>query len=45
MNLAQWLNSTALAWPELPALLTGTKVKANYREFAHRAASLSLIHI
>ena len=41
MNLAQWLNSTALAWPELPALLTGTKVKANYREFAHRAASFA----
>ena len=40
MNLAQWLYSRALINPEAPALFTGTKQQANYRQFAAQSAAL-----
>jgi len=41
MNVALWLESTARSSPSAPALLDGTKIAANYGEFAHRAASIA----
>ena len=41
MNLAEWLVRTAKLMPNAPALLSGTRLVADYREFARRAASLA----
>ncbi|AEC19036.1 fatty acid CoA ligase [Pusillimonas sp. T7-7] len=40
MNLAQWLYSRALVNPEAPALFTGTRQCADYRQFAVQASAL-----
>ena len=40
MNLAEWLAASARLRPGAPALLTGTRVDADYATFAARAASL-----
>ncbi|MDB5547151.1 MAG: AMP-dependent synthetase [Tardiphaga sp.] len=40
MNIANWLASTARLHPEAPALLTGTRVDADYATFARRAAAI-----
>src|SRR5690606_10000699 len=40
MNLAQWLYSRALVSPEAPALFTGTRQCANYRQFAVQASAV-----
>lgn len=40
MNLALWLYARARVNPEAPALFTGTRLDANYREFAQKAASV-----
>ena len=40
MNLASWLYSRALISPDAPALFTGTKLQADYRQFARQAAAL-----
>ena len=42
MNLALWLHARARINPEAPALFTGTRLDANYRQFAQRAASVGL---
>ncbi len=39
MNPAEWLHRTATRIPEASALLEGTRRKANYAEFAGRAAA------
>ena len=39
MNLAHWLERTALRQPDSPALLVGTKLVADYEEFARGAAT------
>lgn len=39
MNLAMWLYARARISPEAPALLTGTRLDANYRQFALQAAA------
>jgi len=41
MNVAHWLQRAANIYPDNPALLRGTKVVANYREFARRAKALA----
>ncbi|MCP4315521.1 MAG: long-chain fatty acid--CoA ligase [Hyphomicrobiales bacterium] len=41
MNLVNWLERTALKRPDSPALLSGTEVVADYREFARRAAAIA----
>ncbi len=41
MNPANWLVKTAKLHPENPALLHGTTLIANYREFARRAAAIA----
>lgn len=41
MNLAHWLVRSAKTSPGNPALLCGTEVTADYREFARRVASLA----
>lgn len=41
MNPAEWLQRTARASPERPALLSGATVVADYRSFAARAAALA----
>jgi acyl-CoA synthetase (AMP-forming)/AMP-acid ligase II len=41
MNLAHWLVRAAKGSPDNPALLRGTKLVADYREFARRAASIA----
>jgi len=41
MNLAEWLAASARARPSAPALLTGTRVDADYATFAARAASFA----
>ncbi len=41
MNLAHWLVRSAKAYPENPALLRGTELFADYREFARRVASIA----
>ncbi|MBN9004316.1 MAG: AMP-binding protein [Rhizobiales bacterium] len=40
MNIAQWLAATARLHPGAPALLTGTRVDADYATFARRAAAV-----
>ncbi len=40
MNPAEWLQRTARLTPDAPALIAGTKVVADYAEFARRAASI-----
>ena len=40
MNPAEWLHRTARLTPEAPALLKGTALVANYREFDKRAAAI-----
>ena len=40
MNIAQWLAATARLRPDAPALLTGTRVDADYATFACRAAAV-----
>lgn len=47
MNIAQWLAETARLHPQSPALLTGTKVDADYATFARRAAAVGahLVHV
>ena len=39
MNLALWLHSRALISPDAPALFTGSRQKANYRQFAQQACA------
>lgn len=41
MNLAEWLVRAARLGPDLPALLRGTTVEADYRGFAQRAAAIA----
>jgi acyl-CoA synthetase (AMP-forming)/AMP-acid ligase II len=41
MNIAAWLHRTALSTPNAPALLTGARLHANYRQFAERAYALA----
>src|SRR5579885_2758198 len=41
MNIASWLERSALSHPTLPAAATGTKVVATYRDLAGRAARLA----
>ncbi len=41
MNIAEWLNRAARAFPDRPALLWGTRAVADYRAFAHRASVLA----
>ena len=41
MNVALWLKATAATNPTAPALLDGTRVVADYRTFARRAASIA----
>ncbi len=40
MNPAEWLRRTALRVPQAPALLTGTRLEADYAEFARRAFAI-----
>lgn len=40
MNLASWLHSRALISPNAPALFTGARQCANYRQFAQMAAAM-----
>ena len=40
MNLALWLHARARINPDAPALYTGTRLEANYLEFAQKAAAL-----
>ncbi|MDB5502795.1 MAG: AMP-dependent synthetase [Tardiphaga sp.] len=40
MNVAQWLAASARLHPDAPALLTGTRVEADYATFAARAAAI-----
>ncbi|MDB5655939.1 MAG: AMP-dependent synthetase, partial [Tardiphaga sp.] len=40
MNIAQWLAASARLYPHAPALLSGTRVEADYAAFARRAASI-----
>ncbi|MBC7141285.1 MAG: AMP-binding protein, partial [Rhodobacteraceae bacterium] len=48
MNLAEWLDATARAKPEAPAIFEGTRLYATYAGFAARvralAAGLQKIH-
>ena len=41
MNVALWLERTALAAPRAPALMSGTALAADYEGFARRAAGLA----
>ena len=41
MNIANWLAATARQEPVAPALLKGTKLKADYEEFARRASAIA----
>ena len=40
MNMAEWLATGAHLRPDAPALLTGTRVDADYRTFARRSAAV-----
>lgn len=40
MNMAEWLATSAHLRPDAPALLTGTRVDADYLTFARRAAAV-----
>ena len=41
MNIASWLSRSGLGHPDMPALALGTRVTANYRQLAGRAARLA----
>src|ERR1041385_5416282 len=41
MNIASWLERSALSHPGRPAAATGTRVVVNYRQLAERAARLA----
>ncbi|MEO4000818.1 AMP-binding protein [Mesorhizobium sp. CAU 1732] len=41
MNLADWLNATARAKPDAPAIFEGTRLYATYAQFAARAKELA----
>ena len=41
MNLTLWLHRAAAARPAAPALMTGTRIDANYEEFARRAGAIA----
>lgn len=41
MNIATWLFRTAMSHPRSPALLTGTRLHADYGRFAARASALA----
>jgi long-chain acyl-CoA synthetase len=41
MNIAEWLAASARQWPEAPALLAGTRVVADYANFARRAGAIA----
>src|SRR5882672_3917849 len=41
MNIAAWLSRSGLSHPDLPAVASGTRVVASYRELAKRAARLA----
>ena len=41
MNLTLWLHRAAAARPDAPALMTGTRLDADYAEFAHRAGAIA----
>ncbi|MDN5841944.1 MAG: acyl--CoA ligase, partial [Alcaligenaceae bacterium] len=43
MNIANWLQAQALQAPESPALYSGAECRANYHQFAARAAALSAV--
>lgn len=43
MNIAQWLYSTALVYPNSPAIYSGTELKANYHQFAAQACAASTV--
>ncbi|MET0707279.1 MAG: AMP-binding protein [Tardiphaga sp.] len=40
MNIAQWLAASALLHPDAPALLSGTRVEADYATFAQRVRAI-----
>ncbi|MBN8974184.1 MAG: long-chain fatty acid--CoA ligase, partial [Rhizobiales bacterium] len=40
MNMAEWLAASAHLRPDAPALLTGSRVDADYLTFARRAAAV-----
>lgn len=42
MNIANWLNDTALRWPERPALFDGDQQVADYRTFAETVRTLAI---
>jgi acyl-CoA synthetase (AMP-forming)/AMP-acid ligase II len=42
MNIAEWLAASARLYPDAPALLRGSEVKADYAAFAHRAAAIAV---
>ncbi|HUH58964.1 MAG TPA: AMP-binding protein [Candidimonas sp.] len=42
MNIAQWLYARARLTPDAPALLQGTTLQANYRDFAAQACAVAL---
>ncbi|MCY6380885.1 AMP-binding protein [Hoeflea prorocentri] len=41
MNLAVWLQRTAQLFPDRPALMQGTRLVADYREFARRSRAIA----
>ncbi|MBZ0217779.1 MAG: AMP-binding protein, partial [Fimbriimonadaceae bacterium] len=41
MNIANWLHISSRIYPESPALMTGLRVDADYREFARRAGAIA----
>jgi long-chain acyl-CoA synthetase len=41
MNLTLWLHRAAAARPDAPALMTGTRLDADYAEFARRAGAIA----
>ncbi|MBO9354056.1 AMP-binding protein [Bordetella petrii] len=41
MNVANWLHARALQTPAAPALFSGAECRADYRQFAARAAALA----
>lgn len=41
MNISEWLWAASRSWPKAPALFAGSKLVANYKEFAARSASVA----
>ena len=41
MNIAHWLERSAIRWPDRPALLHGTETRADYAAFHARATALA----